>query len=350
MHYAFALARYKTDGSLDSTFGTNGTTRNYIGGGNSTDDEARSVAIQSDGKIVTAGYSEDASGHYAFALARYKTDGSLDSAFGTSGTTRNFIVGGGDYNDHAFSVAIQGDGKIVAAGSSLNGSSFAFALARYTTDGSLDSTFGIDGTTRNTINGGNGTDDDAASVALQSDGKIVVAGSSVDASNNDAFAVARYIVHTVNISVSGATSIGTTGATLNGTVNPFNVSTTVQFLYGTSPGVYADSVDATPGTVSTDADVPVSGAVTGLSQGQTYYYTISTTNSAGYYLGTEMSFTTSYATAGKALKFNGSTDYVSIPNYVLFPLIDQITIEAWIKPASVSQDERIVDDIGVGGY
>ena len=101
--------------------------------------------------------------------------------------------------------------------------------------------------------------------------------------------------------------------------------------------------------MSTDADVPVSGAVTGLNQGQTYYYTISTTSSAGYYLGTEMSFTTSYATAGKALKFNGSTDYVSIPNYVLFPLIDQITIEAWIKPASVSQDERIVDDIGVGG-
>ena len=234
VHFAFALARYKTDGSLDSTFGTNGTTRNYIGGGNGTDDEANSVAIQSDGKIVAAGVSTDVSGHYAFALARYKTDGSLDSTFGTNGTARNDISGGGDYNDHAFSVAIQGDGKIVAAGSSYNGSSYAFALARYTTDGSLDSTFGIDGTTRNTINGGNGTDDDAASVALQSDGKIVAAGHSADASGYDAFTLARYVVHSVDISVSGATSIGTTGTTLNGSVNGFNVSTTVRFLYGTS--------------------------------------------------------------------------------------------------------------------
>ena len=57
-HYAFALARYNTDGSLDSTFVANGTTRNNINGGNSTDDEANSVAIQSDGKIVAAGYSQ----------------------------------------------------------------------------------------------------------------------------------------------------------------------------------------------------------------------------------------------------------------------------------------------------
>ena len=80
-----------------------------------------------------------------------------------------------------------------------------------------------------------------------------------------------------------------------------------------------------------------------------YYYTISTSSSEGYYVGLELICMISYATAGKALKFNGSCNYVSIPNYVLFNLTDQIAIEEWIKPVSVGQDERIVDDIGVGG-
>ncbi len=334
LHYAFALARYNTDGSLDSSFGTNGTTRDNIGGGDGTGDEAFSVVIQPDGKMVAAGMS-DGGGGFAFALARYKTDGNLDSTFGTNGMVRNYISGGSS-SDNASSVALQADGKIVAAGQS----NFEFALARYTIDGSLDSAFGINGTTRNAISGGSGADDQAQSVAIQSDGKIVAAGFSLDASLNYAFAVARYVVHPVDISVSGATSITTTGATLNGTVNGFNVSTTARFLYGTSSGVYSDSVDATPGTVSADADVPVSAAVTGLSPGQTYYYTISTTSSEGYYVGLEMSCTTSYATAGKALKFNGSDTYVSIPWSASFDISNSFAIEFWVDIQDTTQTDK----------
>jgi uncharacterized delta-60 repeat protein len=182
---SFALERYNTNGTLDSSFGNNGTTRNFINGG-SSNDAPHSVAIQSDGKIVVAGVSGGASASYAFALARYNTDGTLDGAFGSNGTVRNYIGGSGN-NDAAQSVAIQYDGKIVAAG----GGSGGFALARYKADGTLDSTFGAGGTSRIFISGGNNSGDEASSVAMQTDGKIVVAGSSPDASGHFAFALAR---------------------------------------------------------------------------------------------------------------------------------------------------------------
>ena len=161
---------------IDTTFGTNGTVRNAISGGNGTNDQAYAVAIQSDGKIVAAGVSAVSGAHYAFALSRYNINGTLDSTFGANGTVRNTISGGGGVNDQAYSVAIQSDGKIVVAGFSLKAPAYAFALARYNVNGTLDSTFGTNGTVRNAISGGSGTMDEAYGVAIQSDGKIVAAG------------------------------------------------------------------------------------------------------------------------------------------------------------------------------
>ena len=118
------------DGSLDSSFDTDGKVTTAIG---SAADGALSVAIQSDGKIVVAGYSNNGSNN-DFALARYNTDGSLDTSFDTDGKVTTAIGSAADYGR---SVAIQSDGKIVAAGYSNNGSDNDFALARYNTDGSL---------------------------------------------------------------------------------------------------------------------------------------------------------------------------------------------------------------------
>ena len=192
-HIAFALARYDTAGNLDTTFGSHGTKKNNIKGGNSKSDYAYSVALQSDGKIVAAGRSGDASSNYAFELARYNTDGSIDSAFGTNGTTVNNIYRGGHSEDIINSVALQSDQKIIAAGQSMDSSGYyrGCALARYNTDGSLDNTFGTSGTVRNYISGGNSSNDLACSVVLQSDGKIVTAGWSEDPVGN-AFFIARY--------------------------------------------------------------------------------------------------------------------------------------------------------------
>jgi uncharacterized delta-60 repeat protein len=177
----FALVRYNTDGSLDPAFGTGGKVTTAVG---PFDDEGYSMALQSDGKIVVAGYSYNGS-NYAFALVRYNTDGSLDPTFGSGGKV---ITVFGTSEDLGYSVALQSDGKIVVAGYSYNGSNNDFALARYNTDGSLDPTFGTGGKVTTAVGP---SDDQGHSVTVQSDGKIVVAGYSYNGSNND-FALVRY--------------------------------------------------------------------------------------------------------------------------------------------------------------
>ena len=112
------------NGSLDSSFDTDGKVTTAIG---SSTDYVRSVAIQSDGKIVALGDSSNGS-NYDFAVARYNTNGSLDSSFDTDGKVTTAI---GSSDDYSYSVAIQSDGKIVAAGYSYNGSNYDFAILRY---------------------------------------------------------------------------------------------------------------------------------------------------------------------------------------------------------------------------
>ena len=105
--------------------------------GNSTD-SGRSVTLQEDGKILVAGYSFNGS-NYDFALVRYNSDGSLDTSFDGDGKVSTDI-GSGD--DRGHSVTIQADGKILVAGSSHNGKNTDFALVRYNSNGSLDTSFG----------------------------------------------------------------------------------------------------------------------------------------------------------------------------------------------------------------
>jgi uncharacterized delta-60 repeat protein len=111
-------------GSLDTTFGTGGTVITSIG---TLYDAANAVAIQKDGKLVAAGFSYTGIQN-VFALVRYNTDGSLDTTFNTTGKVTTPI---GTVDDAAEAVAIQSDGKIVAAGYSSTGSQYLFAVARY---------------------------------------------------------------------------------------------------------------------------------------------------------------------------------------------------------------------------
>jgi uncharacterized delta-60 repeat protein len=157
----FALARYNTDGTLDSAFSSGGKQMTNFSPG---DDFAEGVAIQADGKIVTAGTADVTQ----FALARYNTNGTLDSTFSGDGMQTTDFTSGPDF---ALGVAIQGDGKIVTAGTA---DFREFALARYTTAGALDTTFGGDGTVTTNLTPGF---EFAEGVALQADGKIVAAGS-----------------------------------------------------------------------------------------------------------------------------------------------------------------------------
>jgi uncharacterized delta-60 repeat protein len=176
----FAVVRYNTDGSLDTTFSGDGKQTTDI---EATYNEGRSVAIQADGKIIVAGYSLDT--NCDFEVVRYNTDGSLDTTFDSDGKQTT------DFNswDFAYSVAIQTDGKIIVVGDTKDTYGYIIAVVRYNADGSLDTTFSSDG--RQTTDIGSDTSDDSGySVAIQTNGKIVVAGQFNDGRSD--FAVIRY--------------------------------------------------------------------------------------------------------------------------------------------------------------
>jgi uncharacterized delta-60 repeat protein len=178
----FALARYTVDGSLDTSFGGDGKVKTDFTRGF---DEADGVAIQTDGKIVAAGFSGGANGK--FALARYKANGILDPSFGSDGKV---VTDFSSHDDYAIGLAIQGNGKIVAAGGTTR-DFYRFALARYNTDGTLDPTFSKDGRVTTNFSA---SADEAHAVAIQSDGKIIAAGHA-NGERNGRFALARYNSH-----------------------------------------------------------------------------------------------------------------------------------------------------------
>lgn len=169
----FAMTRYLTNGTLDTTFSSDGKIIIAIG-------SANCVMVQSDGKIVAAGY-----GNNDFIIARLLSDGSFDNTFGTNGIVTTSV---GPGSDKASSVVQQQDGKLIVSGVSVNGAYSNFAIARYNTNGTLDTSFGNGGLTVTAIGGANSY---AFSSALQSDGNIVVAGYTEGGYSD--FAVVRYI-------------------------------------------------------------------------------------------------------------------------------------------------------------
>ncbi|MFF3648419.1 calcium-binding protein [Streptomyces sp. NPDC002181] len=184
----FALARYNADGVLDSGFAGDGTVTSDFGGGSHS---ANAVAIQpSDGKIVVAGTTEvpeEGGGCCFFSVARYNTDGSLDSGFGDGGLVRVEEFGG---SADGADVAVQPDGKIIAAG---KGGGGGFALVRLDTAGHLDPGLGGDGAVVAGFTPASPQDAGgiARRMALQPDGKIVAVGY-VGNTNFD-IGVARYL-------------------------------------------------------------------------------------------------------------------------------------------------------------
>jgi uncharacterized delta-60 repeat protein len=180
----FALARYNPDGSLDTSFGSDGKVTTDFSG---EFDEVKDIVLQPDGKIVVIGFTGNIS-HEDFALARYNQDGSLDLNFNGNGKVRTNFGG----TEYGFGVALQADGKIIVVGEKVlpyyHDYDSYWVLARYNPDGSLDPNFDGDG--RVTTNFGNRAEADA--VTLQSDGKIIVAGSTEKQDSIGSFGVARY--------------------------------------------------------------------------------------------------------------------------------------------------------------
>ena len=180
------LVRYHADGTLDTGFGTGGQVRVAFGSGSEL---LHAVAVQPDGRILVAGTAVDPVNLPAdddFGLARFEADGSPDAGFGNGGVVVT------DFNgrlDNARDILIQPDGAIVVVGAADAVDQFGstdpdFALARYTSAGDPDPTFGAAGNGRATVNIG-GRLNGGYAAALQSDGRIVVVGTVAASRGSD---------------------------------------------------------------------------------------------------------------------------------------------------------------------
>jgi uncharacterized delta-60 repeat protein len=185
--YDFAIARYSANGLLDPTFGSGGVVRTSLGTGQ---DVANAVAVQPDGKIVAAGYKR-VGGLFDFAVVRYNLNGTQDASFGNLGVV---VIPVGASTDIARSLAILPDGKILVAGESFsNATSNDMAVVRLNANGSIDGTFGSAGVALVNFTGGA---DSATSMAVQPNGKIVLAGTAIadgPGGSQRAFALARLL-------------------------------------------------------------------------------------------------------------------------------------------------------------
>jgi uncharacterized delta-60 repeat protein len=175
--YHIAVARYHPDGSIDSTFGTNGLAMPEPG----YSEELNDMELQPDGKIVVGGAFIDNTPNEveSFMLARFNSDGTLDTGFGTSGITTTSI----NQTSKIVDIELLPNGKIIAAGrESLYDPPVPdhtnFAIARYTQQGILDNTFGTNGIVITDVI--TGAADLLQSMVVQPDGKIIAAGSNGD--------------------------------------------------------------------------------------------------------------------------------------------------------------------------
>jgi uncharacterized delta-60 repeat protein len=268
----FAIARYNTDGSLDTSFDTDGKqTLNF----NGKDDAVNGIVIQSSGKIVVGGYASTSTGDQDFALARFTSAGALDTTFGTSGkTTTDF----GTTADQGRCIAVQSDGKIILGG--ISGSDYA--IARYSADGVLDTTFGGGGTGKKTIDFASGFDE-GHFIAVQADDKIVFGG-----------------VETASAGGVGSTTLRNFG------IVRLNADGTIDTGFGTSGKVTSDlssNLDGAQGVViQTDGKIVVGGVGTNGSGSKDFFMVR---------YNTDGSLDSSFGSSGKvATSFTTSDDRV----------------------------------------
>ena len=166
---AFSVSRFLADGTPDLAFGSAGTGTVLTAVG-PTHAEALALAVQADGRIVVAGRARNAAGDDDVALVRYTVDGGLDGSFGTGGIVTTDLSGS---TDVAYALVLQWwDQRLVAVGVAHNGAHYDMVATRYNPGGSVDTTYGVLGSARVSL----GDDNAAFAAAIQKDGKVVLAG------------------------------------------------------------------------------------------------------------------------------------------------------------------------------
>jgi uncharacterized delta-60 repeat protein len=182
MNYNFAMARFDSTGKVDSIFGNDGMVVTNFDGFSTY---AWSVKISAKDKIILAGGAYNWSDSIAgVSIAQYKSNGKLDSSFGINGKIINHTL----HLEIAYSMILN-KGKILLTGQSMVENKYYFGLVRLNNEGKADSAFGVNGETYTDFQGVYSIAMDAA---LQTDGKIILVGSTLDSTDKDNFALARY--------------------------------------------------------------------------------------------------------------------------------------------------------------
>jgi len=159
------VVRYNTDGTLDASFGTGGIAINAIGCG---EERTRAIALQADGKIIVAGYFNEGINDQTF-VTRFNSDGTVDNTFGNNGTATLDIAGN---EDRFWTLYVLPDGKILAGGTTDPADDPATMIFKYLSDGTLDNSFGSNGMALNNF----GVNDFLKDMIVDDDGKILTAG------------------------------------------------------------------------------------------------------------------------------------------------------------------------------
>jgi uncharacterized delta-60 repeat protein len=209
-HSNMLIMRYNSNGNLDATFGNNGEANLAIG---SYSSGAHSIAVQSDGKILLGGFTtwlQNFSLYPSFAVARFNVNGTLDATFGSNGSVvpSVFIYG------QISGIAVQPDGKIVTAGGASasatnNAQDIRFGIVRLNANGTSDAAFGTNGGTLSNI----GSENSVWGIGVQTDGKILVSGHYKTANDDFNYAIVRYTSAGTLDNTFGTNGITTIGMT-----------------------------------------------------------------------------------------------------------------------------------------
>ena len=189
----FAIVKYNSDGTLDQNFGTGGIVITDLN--NLSSDVAQDIALQSDGKILVAGRTHAGTSftEYSLAVVRYHADGTIDPTFGIGGKAFYPIASMDDYS-YEVSMVIQSDGKILLTGTTMNSGHDTFITVRFSVEGLVDTSFGSNGKVITSL--GESFDGYPNAITIQPDGKILVGGVGVGPLSYGTyadFALVRYL-------------------------------------------------------------------------------------------------------------------------------------------------------------
>jgi uncharacterized delta-60 repeat protein len=185
--------KYNSNGTLDTSFGVNGVVTNDSAAGGSGADKGQGIALDPSGKILVTGSSSNEAGNIDMVIWKYNPNGTLDTSFGVNGIVTSDGIAGGTGVDIGYDIALDSSGKILVTGYSQTGSGDDdMVIWRYNSTGTLDTSFNSVGyVTHHNAAGGNGNDD-GFSITTDPSGRILVAGDSYNGAGNYDLAIWRY--------------------------------------------------------------------------------------------------------------------------------------------------------------